>query len=91
MDLFLQQVFSLLLIVQSQTLVHNSLAFLQPQRSVVHALLHEQDTISLQAFGIVLKLIRRGTNFSSPALIHPIPSGFGRFGYWQHACFHIND
>ena len=91
MDLFLQQVLSLLLIVQLQTLVHNSLAFLQPQRRAVHPLLQGQDTISLQALGIGSKVIRCGTNFSSSALSHPIPSGFGRLGYWQHACFHTND
>ena len=55
------------------------------------SVVHEQDTISLQALGIVSKFIRRVTNFSLPALIHPIPSGFGRFGYWQHACFHTKD
>ena len=76
-ELFLQQVLSLLLIVQPQILVDSSLAFLQPQRSVLHLLLHEQGAISLQALGIGSKVIRRRTNFSSPALPTPFHQDLG--------------
>jgi hypothetical protein len=89
-DLFLQQLFLLLFTAQPQTLVQNNLALLQPQRRVVHPLLHEQDIISLQALGMGSNVIRCGTSSLPSTFTHPISSGFGRMGYWQDACFHTD-